>query len=179
MKDDQDADAVIALVRELYGARNWDADHEPKEKTHETAWPESDLKSLRRLVQKYGSCAVSHAADKVVPRRAGRPSRGNLPYFEGMHLVQWLEEAAAEYRANGVRYFMAAAINDLFELTVDEDDRKQSGRYERFEKTTRRRLIEGRKELRQFLEANSAQHPNKGTRAMVQEPLDRIDMREK
>lgn len=179
MKDDRDDDAVIALVRELYGTRNRDADHEPQEKTNEPTWPESDLKSLRRLVQKYGSRAVSDAAGEVVPRSAGRPSRGNLPFFERMHLVQWLEEAAAEHRTNGVRNFTAAAINDLFDLTADEADHKQSGRYERFEKTIRRSLIEGRKDIRQFLEATSAQHPRKSTRAMAQKALDCINMREK
>lgn len=139
---------------------------------------ESDLKSLSRLIRKYGSSAVSNQASKVVPRGPGRPSRGDLPLFESIHLAQWLEETAAEHRSNGVRNFMAAAINDLFELTIDEHEQKETGRYERFEKTTRRKLIEGRKALKRYLEARIA-GPSKEARATAQKELDQLNWREK
>ena len=43
-----------------------------------------------------------------------------------MHLALWLDEAAAEHKANGTRAFASAAIYDLFVLTVDEDEHKKA-----------------------------------------------------
>ncbi|MER8435398.1 hypothetical protein NKH36_19015 [Mesorhizobium sp. M1312] len=142
-------------------------------------WSEADLKSLSRLIGKHGVEAVHRMTNKTAPRGRGRPSRGDLPYYEGMQLAQWLDEAAAEHRAKGTRNFASAAIYDLFVLTVDEHEHKQPGRFERFLKTTKRKWIEGRKELIQYLEATYAQHPIKGTRALAQKALQPINRCEK
>jgi hypothetical protein len=143
------------------------------------AWTETDLLELRRLVAKHGVDAVRRMATKMVPGQPGRPSRGLLPLTERMHLAQWLEEAAAEHKANGVRDFAAAAIHDLFMLSVDEEEQRQSGRFEPFAKTTKRKWIEGRKELIHYLEAVSAQHPVQTTRALAKKELRRLKWREK
>lgn len=114
-------------------------------------WSESDLKSLRRLVGKYGSSAVSDTAGKVIPRRPGRPSRGHLPYFEGMHLADWIEEQRAEHKHLGHSAPLKRAINDAYEmLHGDDPDRPDP---EKFAKTVKRKLLPARRDLNFLKEA--------------------------
>jgi hypothetical protein len=69
------------------------------------ALSEPDRKRLATMVRKVGLEAVIEAAKTVgPPRRAGRPSRGNKPYLELMHLADWIEDEAAERRELGSRW---------------------------------------------------------------------------
>lgn len=110
----------------------------------------SDIKELARLVRKYGRKGVAAAAGKVSLRGPGRPSRGPLPYYERMHLADWIEEAREEHRLAGHRAPYKRAVNDLYELlygsTRDRDP-------EKFAKTTKKKYLQGRQDLQLVKEA--------------------------
>ncbi|MFC3642146.1 hypothetical protein [Aquibium oceanicum] len=112
---------------------------------NEKAWSESDLKILRRLVGKHGSRAVSDAASKVVPRKPGRPPRGNLPYFEGMHLADWIDEQRAEHKRMGHSAPLKRAINDAYEMLYGDDPNRRDP--EKYAKTVKRKLSRSRSDL--------------------------------
>jgi hypothetical protein len=111
----------------------------------------SDTKELARLVRKYGQEAVAAAVQKTPLRGPGRPSRGLLPYYERMHLADWIEEAAEEHRLEGHRAPYKRAVNDLYELlyggTQDRDP-------EKFAKTTKKKYQQGRRDLQLLKEAD-------------------------
>jgi len=76
----------------------------------------ADTKELARLVRKYEREFIIGAAHQVVPRDAGRPRLGDEPYYERMHLADWLKDCAEEYRARGSRYPEHDAALELHEL---------------------------------------------------------------
>jgi hypothetical protein len=110
----------------------------------------SDTKELARLVRKYGREPIAAAALEVLLRGRGRPSRGLLPYYEGMHLADWIEEQAEEHRLAGHRAPYKRAVNDLYELlhggTQDRDP-------EKFAKTIKKKYQQGRRNLQLVKEA--------------------------
>jgi hypothetical protein len=116
---------------------------------------EADRKTVARLVRKYGAAAMRREIDHPAALRArGRPPRGDLPYLEGMHLAEWIEEAVEEYRKKGEPKPVKKAIFDLFELTKSAEERRQPKTFERFESTLKRKLIESRADLKAFREAS-------------------------
>jgi hypothetical protein len=76
----------------------------------------ADTKELARLVGMYGRIIVIDAANQIVPRGPGRPRSGDEPYYEQMHLADWLKDCAEEYRARGSRYPEHDAALELHEL---------------------------------------------------------------
>jgi hypothetical protein len=108
---------------------------------------DTDAKDLARLVNTYGRDFVAEAAKTVRPRRRGRPSRGDLPYYEIMHLADWLDETAGDHCKDGKPAPKKQALLDLFEMTINEDERRAPGRFARFAKTTKKKWLRGRRDL--------------------------------
>lgn len=82
----------------------------------------SEAKALARLVRKHGREAIATAArDVPLPRRPGRPSRGDLPYYERMDLAEWIEEQAAEHERNHLSAPYKRAFNDVYEMMYGDD----------------------------------------------------------
>ena len=74
----------------------------------------NEMHYLARLVKKYGRETVSDIVAEIpLPRNRGRPSRGNDPIYEAIHLAQWFEEAIEENRAIGVPKPVLAAELEL------------------------------------------------------------------
>src|SRR4051794_29351479 len=72
-------------------AKYADRAHEPPIATDLLS--DRDAKSLATLVRKYGRAVVEDSVKNVgSPRGRGRPPRGQLPYFERIHLAQWFDE---------------------------------------------------------------------------------------
>ena len=107
---------------------------------------DADKRKLAGLVRKYGLATIVAAADKVQLRGPGRPSRANLPYFERVNLADTLNEWAEEYRLSGSRKPLTDALLDFYEIKYGDDPNKPD--FQTFQKTTKRRLCTGRKELR-------------------------------
>jgi hypothetical protein len=110
----------------------------------------SDKKELARLVRKYGRRAVVEAAQKVALRGPGRPSRGFLPHYENMHLADWIEEQAEEHRQAGSRKPYTDAEIDLYDLQFSGE--KKPPDFQKWQKTIKKRRLQGRRELRQLLQ---------------------------
>jgi hypothetical protein len=115
----------------------------------------SDTKELARLVRKYGRQAVAAAAQEVPLRGKGRPSRGLLPYYEGMHVADWIEEQAEEHRLAGHRAPYKRAVNDLYELQYGGG--RQDRDPEKFAKTIKKKYQQGRRDLQLVKEAATRQ----------------------
>jgi hypothetical protein len=109
----------------------------------------SDTKELTRLVRKYGRAVVATAAGTVLLRAPGRPSRGLLPYYERMHLAEWIEEQAEEHRQAGSRKPYTDAEIDLYDLQFSGEE--ESPDFQKWRKTIKKRRQQGRRELHQLL----------------------------
>jgi hypothetical protein len=108
----------------------------------------SDEKELARLVGKYSREAIAAALPNVAPRKAGRPSRGLLPYYERMHEADWIEEQADEHRKAGSRKPYADAEIDLYEMLYDGEETRPD--FERWRRTLKKRRHRGRQELNEW-----------------------------
>jgi hypothetical protein len=106
------------------------------------------MKDLARLVRKYGRDVIGGAAKTVSVRGPGRPSRDNLPFFERMHLADWIEEQAEEYRQAGSRKPYRQAEIDLYELMYDDDAKSRD--FEKFQKTKKKARQRGRQHWREL-----------------------------
>ncbi|WP_139032269.1 hypothetical protein [Mesorhizobium amorphae] len=84
-------------------------------------------------------------AGEIVPIGPGRPSRGDLPYYEGMHLADWIEEQRAEHKRLGNSAPLKRALNDAYEmLHGDDPDRPDP---EKFATTLKRKFYPARRDL--------------------------------
>jgi hypothetical protein len=108
---------------------------------------EEDQKILARLVRKYGSDLVGKAVMTVATRGPGRPRRGALPYYERMHLADWIEETAEEYKRDGSRKQYTDAYYELFVMTHKPEEVREPGRFTKFRQTTKKKHHQGRREL--------------------------------
>lgn len=110
-------------------------------------WPVSatDTKELARLVRKYGRGTIIAAAKEVPVRGPGRPSRGDLPYFERLSFAQMLEDWNKEHQRQGSHKPMKDALLDLYEVMYDGKSVKHD--LQKFLKTQKRKLIPARREL--------------------------------
>jgi hypothetical protein len=101
-----------------------------------------NTKRLARLVRKYGRPTIIGAAKEVRVRGPGRPSRGDLPYFEGLWLAQTYEELVEEYRLKGSPKPKTAAPIELYEFEYgDEPDEPGKLDLQKYLKTQKRKLI--------------------------------------
>jgi hypothetical protein len=107
----------------------------------------ADTKELARLVRKYGRDVVADAARKVTLRGPGRPSRSDLPYYERMHLADWIEEYAEEYRQAGHRAPLKQAKLDVYEMLYAGKEGQRD--LEKFLKTIKKKHQQGRRELQE------------------------------
>ena len=89
-----------------------------------------------------------------LPRKPGRPSRGNLPYFELAHLADWIEDVAEEHRKNGKRNAIRLAEVELYEMTVDDEQRRTPGKFERWLRNIKKKRLIGRRNLLEMRDAN-------------------------
>jgi len=144
--------------------------HGPKYRPSEPTLPpdpmellsDAHAKKLATLVRKYGPEAIAKAAKAVVTRKPGRPSRGDFPYYERMHLADWLEERAEEHRAAGSRKPYTDAEIELYELLYGGEEEKRD--LQKFRKTIKKARHRGRLELQEVREALKArsQAPKSG-----------------
>jgi hypothetical protein len=120
---------------------------------------ESEARQLTRLIRKHGKKVVVTAVGEIrlrEPRKRGRPSRGNLPHFELMHLASFLDELTHEYRAAGSKAPFVEAVTFLYELKYDVLAQADKPRFQRFinhMRRQRRRGLRKLKELRTKLDA--------------------------
>jgi hypothetical protein len=118
----------------------------------------SDTRKLERLVRKYGRDAVATAVGEIEvqePRGPGRPSRGLLPYYEKMHLADWIEDRAEEHRrAGSVKPYTNAEI-DLYEMLYSGGEERRD--LNKFRKTRKKARLQGRRDLQQLRERLQAQ----------------------
>jgi hypothetical protein len=110
----------------------------------------SDTKELARLVRKYGRKVVAAAARTVSLRAPGRPSRGLLPYYERMHLAEWIEEQAEEHRQAGSRKPYTDAEIDLYDLQFSGEEKPPD--LQKWRRTIKKLRQQGRRELRELLQ---------------------------
>lgn len=124
-----------------------------------------DRKVLARLIRKYGGDTVVAAAKVLPPGRGpGRPSRGLLPYYERMHLTEWIEEQAEEYRQKGSTAPYKDAEREMYQMRYGNDEPRkgrtikklrQQGRrnwIEFLEKMLNHPLYKGQQDLREMLQ---------------------------
>ena len=104
----------------------------------------SDAKELARLVGKYGPEVVAAEAHKVPLRGRGRPSRGDLPYYENMHLADWIEEQAEKHRQAGSPKPYTDAEIDLYDLRFSGE--KKPPDFQKWRKTIKKRRQQGRRD---------------------------------
>jgi hypothetical protein len=109
-----------------------------------------DLKELARLVRKYGRSRIIAVAKNVSPSKLGRPTRGLLPYFEQIHLAQTIDEWAEEHRSRGSRKPITDAENELYEMSVEEELKKQPGHYVKWQKNIKKKRLEGRRQAQRL-----------------------------
>jgi hypothetical protein len=109
---------------------------------------ERDQRALARLVRKYGQDAVMQAVEKALPKRGrGRPSRGNLPFFEDAHLADWFNDCVEEHRQRGSRSPIKDAEHDLYEIMMPEEQRREPGRFVKWQKNIKKKRLQGRRNL--------------------------------
>jgi hypothetical protein len=110
-------------------------------------WPLSatDTKELARLVRKYGRGTIIAAAQEVPVRAPGRPSRGDLPYFERLSFAQMIEDWTKEHQRQGSHKPVKDALLDLYEVMYDGELVKPD--IQKFLRTQKRKLIPARREL--------------------------------
>ena len=113
-----------------------------KKEQPETLTPD-DTKKLARLVRKYGRRMIAEAAQKVRTKGPGRPY---FP-FERAHFAEWFEEVEAEYREAGSKQPFIEAAFLLYEWEIDEAERREPGRFERFLATVKNKRKRGKKDL--------------------------------
>jgi hypothetical protein len=102
-----------------------------------------DRKVLARLIRKYGGEAVVAAATVLPPGRApGRPSRGLLPYYERMHLTEWIEEQAEEYRQKGNTAPYKDAERDMYQMRYGSNEPRKGRTIKKLRQQGRRDWIE-------------------------------------
>ena len=108
----------------------------------------TETKFLARLNTKYGSYAVHAAVDNIgraAPR--GRPSKGLRPYYEGIHLANWFEEAVEEHRANGSRTPIRDAENELYELMNGDRKAGDNAIFEAWRRNIKNKRLKARRDL--------------------------------
>ena len=116
------------------------------------------VKALATLVRKYGVPAVVEAAGMVAPssRKRGRPRfKMGGAYYEWMALAQLFDELVEEHRAGGSRYPKKAAMRKLFAIAYPSRSGDPDA-FRRFEFTTKRKLPQGRRDLKAALERAAA-----------------------
>ncbi len=125
-----------------------------------------DTKALARLIRKYENKTVVAAAKVLPPGRGpGRPSRGLLPYYERMHLTEWIEERAEEHRQNGSTKPYIEAEIDLYEMFFGEETPRD---LQKFRRTIKKSRQQGRRDLIEHLQ-NTLKHPSyKGQQDLIQ-----------
>jgi hypothetical protein len=101
------------------------------------------------IVEKYGADAVIEAVPIVRKRRRGRPSRGNLPIYEKMHLAQWIDERAEEYLTAGCKAPIRQARIDAYHLEFGSEQQPNEEHLD----TIKKKHLEGRGYLRAYLSA--------------------------
>jgi hypothetical protein len=122
-------------------------------------WPDSDerllarmAKGYTRLVSRYGDEAVAErmkvAIAPLPPRRGrGRPPRGNLPVLENMHLADWIDENAEEFRRDGSRTPIKDAEHALYEMIFDDEQKRKPDHFQRWQKNIKKKRLQGRRDL--------------------------------
>ena len=108
--------------------------------------PVQHIRLLARLVRKYGGKLVAAAAGEVEPRGPGRPPRGDLAYFELIHLAEWIEDVAKQHRRNGSRKPYIDAGIDAYDLLYGKKGQRD---LDKFLKTMKRKRYEGRRALQE------------------------------
>ena len=108
----------------------------------------SDRSALARLVRKYGRDAVVAAAQKVPLRGPGRPSRGLLPYYERLHLTDWIETVADEHRRAGSKQPYKDAELDMYELQYAGQEELRD--VHKFRKTVKKARQQGRRDWQEL-----------------------------
>jgi hypothetical protein len=115
-----------------------------------------DRKQIARLVGKHGREIVLAAVTaSPEPRSRGRPSRGNLPIYEAVHLAQWFEEEVEEHRGRGSAHPIRDAEIALYDI---EKGREPDDLFEAWRLNTKKKRLRGSrylKQIRQTAEARS------------------------
>jgi hypothetical protein len=134
---------------------------------------EAETRGLARLVRKYGvetvTAAIAAAKD-IRLRGPGRPSRGLLPYFERMHMTEWIEGQAEEHRQRGSTKPYTEAETDTYQMLYDDE---KSRDLERFCKTIKKTRLQGRRDLIELLQA-MLKHPLYAGRRDLMEKLQHL-----
>jgi hypothetical protein len=122
-----------------------------------------DNKKLASLIRKYGRKRVADALTMIVPRSRGRPPRGLLPYFERMHLADWIDTVAEECRQSDSKTPIKDAVHQLYDLIFDAEQQRIPGHFARWQKAIKTKRLLGRRELQAVKAAaeKRAAYPNK------------------
>lgn len=110
----------------------------------------SDVKQVARLVKEYGADVIAEAAKLVsLPGKVGRPRNSERESFlERAYLAEWFDEVVKQHKKDGRRFPVKATLEDLFELQYLPEEKS----FDKFEKTTKRKLPEARRALKQIKE---------------------------
>ncbi len=111
----------------------------------------TDQLLLAKLVAKYGLDAVERALPK---RKRGRPSRGALPIYEKMHLAEWIDDCAEEYREAGYKAPLRQARIDAYHMETGSEQEPSEVQIA----TIKDKHLEGRKAWQDYRAAGGAFH---------------------
>jgi hypothetical protein len=110
-----------------------------------------DTKQLSRLVGKYGRDFIVGAAKSVpLPRKPGRPSEGILPFLKLAGLAYWIQNVAEKHRKSGKRNAIRLAEVELYEKTVDDEQRRTPDHFTRWQRNIKKKRLIGRRNLREM-----------------------------
>jgi hypothetical protein len=114
----------------------------------------NDQKTVVRLVKRYGREAVLGAVTSSPEARPrGRPSRGNLPIFEAVHLAEWFEEEEKLYRERGSAHPVLDAEISLHEMQEGRAPDHPSKKFAAWRKNMRKKRTLGNRTLKIFRQA--------------------------
>jgi hypothetical protein len=115
-----------------------------------------DQKLVARLIRKYGREAVLAAVKAIPESRRGRPSRGNLPIYEAVHLAQWFEEEVEEHRERGSKHPIRDAEIALYEMETGQTPDLTSKGFEAWRHNKKKRRSRGSRHLKDIKQAAEA-----------------------
>jgi hypothetical protein len=109
------------------------------------------LSRVKRLIAEHGRAAIDAELEQIRLRRRGRPSRGNLPLYEAMHLASCIDEWAEENRAAGSKKPILEAELEAYEMDTSPEQRRDPAHFARWQKNIKKKRLKGRRELAKLL----------------------------
>jgi hypothetical protein len=120
---------------------------------------DGDRRQIARLIGKYGKENVLAAVRaNTGPRHRGRPSKGHLPIYEAIHLAQWFEEEAAEFREQGSKHPIRDAEIALYEMETGEYPDTTSRLFKSWRLNMKKKRLFGSRALREAEQVTAARN---------------------